>query len=302
MAIFLTKDSRVIVQGMTGSEGRKHTQRMLTSGTTVVGGVNPKKAGETVEFTAADGSTTQIPVFGSVADAVAQTGADTSVIFVPAAGTKAAAVEAIDAEVPLVVVITEGVPVKDTAELFAHSQAVGKSRVIGPNCPGLISPGASNAGIIPADITPAGRIGLVSKSGTLTYQMMYELADFGFSTAVGIGGDPIIGTTHIDALAAFQADPETDVIVMIGEIGGDAEEQAAQFLIDEAKRGRKKPMAGFIAGRTAPPGRRMGHAGAIVSGGKGDAESKIAAMEAAGIKVAASPSELGSTLLSVLNG
>jgi len=287
MAIFLTKDSRVIVQGMTGSEGRKHTQRMLTSGTTVVGGVNPKKAGETVEFTAADGSTTQIPVFGSVADAVAQTGADTSVIFVPAAGTKAAAVEAIDAEVPLVVVITEGVPVKDTAELFAHSQAVGKSRVIGPNCPGLISPGASNAGIIPADITPAGRIGLVSKSGTLTYQMMYELADFGFSTAVGIGGDPIIGTTHIDALEAFQADPETDVIVMIGEIGGDAEERAAAFI----KENVTKPVIGYVAGFTAPEGKTMGHAGAIVSGSAGTAQAKKEALEAAGVKVGRTPSE-----------
>ena len=287
MAIFLTKDSKVIVQGMTGSEGRKHTQRMLTSGTTVVGGVNPKKAGETVEFTAADGSTTQIPVFGSVKDAVAQTGADTTVIFVPAAGTKAAAVEAIDAEVPLVVVITEGVPVKDTAELFAHSQASGKSRVIGPNCPGLISPGASNAGIIPADITPAGRIGLVSKSGTLTYQMMYELRDIGFSSAVGIGGDPVIGTTHIDALQAFQADPDTDVIVMIGEIGGDAEERAAAYI----KENVTKPVIGYVAGFTAPEGKTMGHAGAIVSGSSGTAQAKKEALEAAGVKVGRTPSE-----------
>ncbi|TNM59258.1 succinate--CoA ligase subunit alpha [Streptomyces sp. NP160] len=287
MAIFLTSESKVIVQGMTGSEGRKHTQRMLTSGTTVVGGVNPKKAGETAEFTGADGSPVQVPVFGSVAQAVEETGADVTVIFVPASGTKAAAVEAIDAEVPLVVVITEGVPVKDTAEFFAHAQAKGTSRVIGPNCPGLITPGASNAGIIPADITPAGRIGLVSKSGTLTYQMMYELADFGFSTAVGIGGDPIIGTTHIDALEAFQADPDTDVIVMIGEIGGDAEERAAAFI----KENVTKPVIGYVAGFTAPEGKTMGHAGAIVSGSAGTAQAKKEALEAAGVKVGRTPSE-----------
>jgi len=296
MAIFLTQDSKVIVQGLTGSEGRKHSQRMITSGTKVVGGVTPGKGGQSVDFDGPEGATTAVPVFGSVGEAVAATGADTTVIFVPAKFTKAAVIEAIDAEVPLVIVITEGVPVKDTAELFAHSQAVGKSRVIGPNCPGLISPGASNAGIIPADITPAGRIGLVSKSGTLTYQMMYELADFGFSTAVGIGGDPIIGTTHIDALEAFQADPETDVIVMIGEIGGDAEERAAAFI----KENVTKPVIGYVAGFTAPEGKTMGHAGAIVSGSAGTAQAKKEALEAAGVKVGKTPSETASLMREIL--
>jgi succinyl-CoA synthetase alpha subunit len=292
MAIFLTKDSKVIVQGMTGSEGRKHTQRMLTSGTDVVGGVNPKKAGTTVDF---EGGV-QVPVFGSVAEAVEATGADVSVIFVPAAGTKSAAMEAIDAEVPLVVVITEGVPVKDTAEFFAHAQATGTSRIIGPNCPGLITPGQSNAGIIPADITPPGRIGLVSKSGTLTYQMMYELADFGFSTAVGIGGDPIIGTTHIDALAAFEADPDTDAIVMIGEIGGDAEERAAAYIAASVT----KPVIGYVAGFTAPEGKTMGHAGAIVSGSSGTAAAKKEALEAAGVRVGRTPSETAGLVREVM--
>ena len=217
MAIFLTEASKVIVQGMTGSEGQKHTTRMLASGTSVVGGVNPRKAGTTVDF---DG--TSLPVFATVAEAMKETGADVSVIFVPPAFTKSAVVEAIEAEIPLAVVITEGVPVQDSAAFWALNVDRGqKTRIIGPNCPGIASPGASNAGIIPADITPAGRIGLVSKSGTLTYQMMYELRDIGFSTCVGIGGDPIIGTTHIDALKAFQDDPDTDAIVMIGEIGGD---------------------------------------------------------------------------------
>ncbi|MGH3472001.1 MAG: CoA-binding protein, partial [Nocardioidaceae bacterium] len=215
MSIFLSDRSRVIVQGMTGSEGSKHTQRMLNAGTNIVGGTNPRKAGQTVEF---DGAT--VPVFGTVEEAIDQQAADVSVVFVPPAFTKAAVVEAVDAGMPLVVVITEGVPVHDTAEFFAHAQSRGTTRIIGPNCPGLISPGRSNAGIIPADITKAGRVGLVSKSGTLTYQMMYELRDFGFSTCVGIGGDPIVGTTHIDCLQAFQDDPETDAIVMIGEIGG----------------------------------------------------------------------------------
>ena len=224
MAIFLTEASRVVVQGMTGSEGTKHTTRMLAAGTNVVGGVNPRKAGTSVTF-----GTRDVPVFGTVADAVAATGADVSVVFVPPAFTRAAVDEAIDAGVPLVVVITEGVPVADTAQLVAHALDAGV-RLIGPNCPGLISPGRSNVGIIPADITGPGPIGLVSKSGTLTYQMMYELRDLGFSTAIGIGGDPIIGTTHIDALAAFEADPATEVIVMIGEIGGDAEERAAAYV------------------------------------------------------------------------
>ena len=285
MAIFLTEASKVIVQGMTGSEGTKHTTRMLASGTTVVGGVNPRKAGTSVSFPQGDG-TVDVPVFGSVAEAVAATGADVSVIFVPPAHTKGAVVEAVDAGVPLVVIITEGVPVADTAEFFAYAQDKGV-RLIGPNCPGLISPGKSNVGIIPADITGPGRIGLVSKSGTLTYQMMSELRDLGFSSAVGIGGDPIIGTTHIDALAAFEADPDTDVIVMIGEIGGDAEERAAAFIQEHVT----KPVVGYVAGFTAPEGKTMGHAGAIVSGSSGTAQAKKEALEAAGVKVGKTPSE-----------
>src|SRR6195952_557489 len=282
MAIFLTESSKVIVQGMTGSEGMKHTQRMLDSGTQVVGGVNPRKAGESADF--ADVS---VPVFGTVAEAMAETGADVSVVFVPPAFTKAAAIEAVDAGIGLLVVITEGVPVHDTAEFRAYAEAKGTTRIIGPNCPGVISPGKSNAGIIPADITKAGRIGLVSKSGTLTYQMMYELRDLGFSTAVGIGGDPIIGTTHIDCLAAFQDDPDTDAIVMIGEIGGDAEERAAAFIAEHVT----KPVVGYVAGFTAPEGKTMGHAGAIVSGSSGTAQAKKEALEAAGVRVGKTPSE-----------
>ncbi len=294
MAIFLTENSKVIVQGMTGSEGRKHTQRMLRSGTNVVGGVNPKKAGESVEF---EGGTS-VPVFGSVADAIAETGADVSVIFVPAAFTRAAVVEAVDAGIPLAVVITEGVPVKDTAEFFAYAQSKGTTRLIGPNCPGLISPGKSNAGIIPADISGPGRIGLVSKSGTLTYQMMYELREFGFSSAVGIGGDPVIGTTHIDALQAFQDDPETDAIVMIGEIGGDAEERAAAYIAEHVT----KPVVGYVAGFTAPEGKTMGHAGAIVSGSSGTAQAKKEALEAAGVKVGKTPSETADLMREIMQG
>ncbi|MEU3307982.1 succinate--CoA ligase subunit alpha [Nocardiopsis sp. NPDC055551] len=283
MAIFLTKDSKVLVQGMTGSEGTKHTRRMLASGTNIVGGVNPRKAGQKVDF---DG--TEVPVFGSVAEGMEATGADVTVIFVPPKFTKDAVVEAIDAEIGLAVVITEGIPVHDTAAFWAHAGAKGnKTRVIGPNCPGLITPGQSNAGIIPADITKPGRIGLVSKSGTLTYQMMYELRDIGFSTAVGIGGDPIIGTTHIDALAAFEADPDTDVIVMIGEIGGDAEERAAAYIQENVT----KPVVGYVAGFTAPEGKTMGHAGAIVSGSSGTAAAKKEALEAAGVKVGKTPTE-----------
>ena len=295
MAIFLTEESKVIVQGMTGSEGQKHTTRMLASGTTVVGGVNPRKAGTSVTFPHGDG-TVDVPVFGTVADAVAQTGADVSVIFVPPAFTKAAVVEAVDAGVPLVVIITEGVPVADTAEFFAYAQDKGV-RLVGPNCPGLISPGRSNVGIIPADITGPGRIGLVSKSGTLTYQMMYELRDFGFSSAVGIGGDPIIGTTHIDALAAFEADPDTDLIVMIGEIGGDAEERAAAYIQANVT----KPVVGYVAGFTAPEGKTMGHAGAIVSGSSGTAQAKKEALEAAGVKVGKTPSETAELAREILS-
>ncbi|QHT56507.1 succinate--CoA ligase subunit alpha [Cellulomonas sp. H30R-01] len=281
MAIFLTEASKVIVQGMTGSEGTKHTTRMLASGTNVVGGVNPRKAGTTQSFGDVD-----VPVFGSVAEAIEKTGADVSVIFVPPAHTKAAVVEAVDAGIPLAVIITEGVPVADTAEFFSYAQEKGV-RLVGPNCPGLISPGKSNVGIIPADITGPGKVGLVSKSGTLTYQMMYELRDFGFSTAIGIGGDPIIGTTHIDALAAFEADPETEIIVMIGEIGGDAEERAAAYIQANVT----KPVVGYVAGFTAPEGKTMGHAGAIVSGSSGTAQAKKEALEAAGVKVGKTPSE-----------
>ncbi|MFC0526352.1 succinate--CoA ligase subunit alpha [Phytohabitans kaempferiae] len=283
MAIWLTKDSKVIVQGITGSEGSKHTRRMLAAGTQIVGGTNPRKAGQTVDF---DG--TALPVFATVGDAMKETGADVTVIFVPPAFSKPAVIEAIDAEIPLAVVITEGIPVHDTAAFWAYNVAKGqKTRIIGPNCPGIASPGASNAGIIPADISGAGRIGLVSKSGTLTYQLMYELRDIGFSTAVGIGGDPVIGTTHIDALAAFQDDPDTDAIVMIGEIGGDAEERAADFI----KANVTKPVVGYIAGFTAPPGKTMGHAGAIISGSSGTADAKKVALEAAGVKVGKTPSE-----------
>ena len=293
MAIWLTETSKVIVQGMTGSEGMKHTQRMLDCGTDVVGGVNPRKAGESAVF--ADGS---VPVFGTVAEAMARTGADVSVVFVPPAFTKAAAIEAIDAGIGLLVVITEGVPVHDTAEFRAYAEAKGATRIIGPNCPGLISPGKSNAGIIPADITKAGRVGLVSKSGTLTYQMMYELRDYGFSSCIGIGGDPIIGTTHIDALAAFEADDETDAIVMIGEIGGDAEERAAAYIKDHVT----KPVVGYVAGFTAPEGKTMGHAGAIVSGSSGTAAAKKEALEAVGVKVGKTPSETAELMRQVLAG
>ena len=285
MAIFLNETSKVIVQGMTGTEGQKHTARMLASGTNVVGGVNPRKAGTSVDFAVGD-RTASIMVFGTVADAVAQTGADVSVIFVPPAITKAAVIEAIDAGVPLVVIITEGVPVADTAEFYNYAASKGV-RLIGPNCPGLISPGRANVGIIPANIAGAGPIGLVSKSGTLTYQMMYELRDLGFSSAIGIGGDPIIGTTHIDALAAFEADPETKVIVLIGEIGGDAEERAAAYIAEHVT----KPVVGYVAGFTAPEGKTMGHAGAIVSGSSGTAQAKKEALEAAGVKVGKTPSE-----------
>ena len=283
MAIFLTADSRIIVQGITGSEGRKHGARMIAAGTKVVGGTNPRKAGQTVELAGQD-----VPVFGTVGEAMAATGADVSVVFVPPAGTKDAVMEAIDAQIPLVIVITEGVPVHDTAAFWAYACATGnRTRIVGPNCPGVASPGKSNAGIIPADITSQGRIGLVSKSGTLTYQMMYELRDIGFSTAVGIGGDPIIGTTHIDCLRAFQDDPETDAIVMIGEIGGDAEERAAAFI----EKSMTKPVVAYVAGFTAPEGKTMGHAGAIISGSAGTAQAKKEALEKVGVRVGRTPSE-----------
>ncbi|MBL1105702.1 succinate--CoA ligase subunit alpha [Streptomyces sp. 5-8] len=293
MAIWLNKDSKVIVQGMTGATGMKHTKLMLGDGTQVVGGVNPRKAGQTVDF---DG--TEVPVFGTVKEAIEKTGANVSVIFVPEKFTKDAVVEAIDAEIPLAVVITEGIAVHDTASFWAYAGKKGnKTRIIGPNCPGIITPGQSNVGIIPGDITKPGRIGLVSKSGTLTYQMMYELRDIGFSTAVGIGGDPIIGTTHIDALAAFQDDPDTDLIVMIGEIGGDAEERAAAFI----KENVTKPVVGYVAGFTAPEGKTMGHAGAIVSGSSGTAQAKKEALEAAGVKVGKTPTETAKLAREILS-
>jgi len=306
MSIFLDANSRVIVQGMTGAEGQKHTRRMLGSGTQIVGGVNPRKAGTSVDFDVTpigpgaeerSAGTVSVPVFGTVAEAMEATGADVSVVFVPPAHTKGAVIEAVDAGMPLVVIITEGIPVADTAEFFTYAQNKGV-RLIGPNCPGIISPGKSNVGITPADITGPGRIGLVSKSGTLTYQMMYELRDIGFTTAIGIGGDPIIGTTHIDALEAFEADPDTELIVMIGEIGGDAEERAAEFI----KANVTKPVVGYVAGFTAPEGKTMGHAGAIVSGSSGTAEAKKEALEAAGVKVGKTPSETARLARELLQG
>jgi succinyl-CoA synthetase alpha subunit len=288
MAIWLDESSRILVQGMTGSEGTKHTRLMVNSGAKIVAGVTPGKAGQDV-----DG----IPIFNDVAAAMAETGANVSVVFVPPRFAKAAVIEAIDAEIALCVVITEGIPVHDTADFFQYSVDSGATRIIGPNCPGIISPGKSNAGIIPASITTAGRIGLVSKSGTLTYQMMYELRDLGFSTCVGIGGDPIIGTTHIDCLAAFQDDPETDAIVMIGEIGGDAEERAAAFIKDNVT----KPVVGYVAGFTAPEGKTMGHAGAIVSGSAGTALAKQEALEAVGVKVGKTPSATANLMREVMS-
>jgi len=294
MAVWLTEQSRVIVQGMTGSEGSKHTRRMLASGTNIVGGVTPGKGGQLVDF---DGA--KVPVFNSVGEAMAETNADTTVVFVPPKFAKGAVLEAVDAGIGLAVVITEGIPVHDSTAFWAHAGAKGNAtRIIGPNCPGIASPGQSNAGIIPGDITDAGRIGLVSKSGTLTYQMMYELRDIGFSSAVGIGGDPVIGTTHIDALAAFEADPDTDLIVMIGEIGGDAEERAADFI----KAKVSKPVVGYVAGFTAPEGKTMGHAGAIVSGSSGTAAAKKEALEAAGVKVGKTPTETAKLAREILAG
>ncbi|GAA4851935.1 MULTISPECIES: succinate--CoA ligase subunit alpha [Actinomycetospora] len=283
MSIFLNENSKVIVQGLTGSEGMKHGRKMLAAGTQLVGGVNARKAGTQVDV---DG--TSVNVYGGVEEAMKETGADVSVIFVPPKFAKDAVVEAVDAGIGLAVVITEGIPVHDSAWFWAHACANGnRTRIIGPNCPGIISPGKSLAGIIPANISGPGKMGLVSKSGTLTYQMMYELRDIGFSTGIGIGGDPIIGTTHIDALEAFQNDPETEAIVMIGEIGGDAEERAADYI----KANVTKPVVGYVAGFTAPEGKTMGHAGAIVSGSAGTAQAKKEALEAAGVKVGKTPTE-----------
>ena len=294
MSIFLDENSKVIVQGMTGSEGMKHSQRMLDSGTAIVGGVNPRKAGQSVSF---DGGH-DVPVFGTVKEAMEATGANVSVVFVPPKFAKDAAIEAIDAEIPLLVIITEGIPVKDSAEFFNYSQEKGTTRIIGPNCPGVISPGKSNAGITPANITGAGKLGLVSKSGTLTYQMMYELSDIGFTTCIGIGGDPIIGTTHIDALEAFEQDPDTVGVVMIGEIGGDAEERAAAYIQENMT----KPVVGYVAGFTAPEGKTMGHAGAIVTGSAGTAQAKKEALEAAGVKVGKTPTETAELMREIIKG
>ncbi|MFJ6123790.1 succinate--CoA ligase subunit alpha [Streptomyces griseoviridis] len=292
MAIYLTEKSKILVQGMTGAEGMRHTRRMLAAGTDVVGGVNPRKAGRTVDV---DGRA--LPVFGTVREGVDATGADVTVVFVPPAFAGAAVMEAADAGIGLAVVITEGVPVHDAVAFHAHARSRG-TRVIGPNCPGLITPGRSNAGIIPADITKPGRIGLVSKSGTLTYQLMHELRDVGFSTCVGIGGDPVVGTTHIDCLTAFQDDPDTELIVLIGEIGGDAEERAAAHIRDHVT----KPVVAYIAGFTAPEGRTMGHAGAIVSGSSGTARAKKEALEAAGVRVGQTPTETAGLVLAHLEG
>jgi succinyl-CoA synthetase alpha subunit len=297
MSIFLNKDSKVIVQGITGGEGTKHTALMLRAGTQVVGGVNARKAGTTVSHKDSGGNDVELPVFGTVAEAMKETGADVSVVFVPPKFAKDAIIEAIDAEIPLLVVITEGIPVQDTAYAWAYNLDKGqKTRIIGPNCPGIITPGEALAGITPANITGPGPVGLVSKSGTLTYQMMYELRDFGFSTAIGIGGDPVIGTTHIDAIEAFEKDPDTRIIVMIGEIGGDAEERAADYV----KANVSKPVVGYVAGFTAPEGKTMGHAGAIVSGSSGTAQAKKEALEAAGVKVGKTPSETASLARQIL--
>ncbi|WP_026460295.1 succinate--CoA ligase subunit alpha [Schaalia suimastitidis] len=295
MSIFLHADSRVIVQGMTGAEGMKHTSRMLASGTQIVAGVNPRKAGTSVTFdvepygpmaSSVHSGPRDIPVYGTVAEAMAATGATVSVLFVPPAFAKAAAIEAIDAGIETLVVITEGIPVQDSTAFVTHALTHGV-RLIGPNCPGIISPGQSNVGITPADITNKGRIGLVSKSGTLTYQMMFELRDIGFTTCIGIGGDPVVGTTHIDALEAFESDPDTDMVVMIGEIGGDAEERAARWISEHMT----KPVVAYVAGFTAPEGKTMGHAGAIVSGSSGTAAAKAQALEAVGVKVGRTPSQ-----------
>lgn len=306
MAIFLTENDKVIVQGMTGAEGQKHTRRMLGAGTKIVAGTNPRKAGTSVDFAVEPigygkenraAGTVSVPVYATVEEAKAATGAEVSVVFVPPAFAKDAVIEAVDAQMRLVVVITEGIPVKDASEFFTYASERGV-QLIGPNCPGIITPGQSNVGITPPDITGPGKIGLVSKSGTLTYQMMYELADIGFTTCIGIGGDPVIGTTHIDALQAFEADPQTELIVMIGEIGGDAEERAAAYIQEHVT----KPVVGYVAGFTAPEGKTMGHAGAIVSGSAGTAEAKKVALEAAGVRVGKTPSETANIAREILSG
>ena len=301
MSILINKTTRVICQGITGAQGTFHTEQGIAYGTQMVGGVTPGKGGQKWQGTLPNGEKVERPMFNTVAEAKAATGATATVIYVPPKFCAAAIEEAIDAKVPLIVCITEGIPVLDMVKVKRALDG-SSSRLIGPNCPGVLTPEECKIGIMPGNIFKKGNVGIVSRSGTLTYEAVFQTTNEGLgqSTAVGIGGDPVKGTEFIDMLEMFLADDETKSIIMIGEIGGDAEEQAAQFLIDEAKKGRKKPMVGFIAGRTAPPGRRMGHAGAIVSGGKGDAASKVAAMEAAGITVSPSPSELGRTLKELL--
>jgi succinyl-CoA synthetase alpha subunit len=300
MSILVDRNTKILVQGLTGNTGSFHTEQALAyHGTKMVGGTHPKKGGET--WTGKNGET--LPIFATVAEGKAATGANASVIYVPPAGAAAAIIEAIEAEIPLIVCITEGIPVMDMIMVKAKLDR-SKSRLIGPNCPGVVTPDQCKIGIMPGNIFRKGSVGVVSRSGTLTYEAVFQTTNEGLgqSTAVGIGGDPVKGTEFIDMLEMFLADDETKSIIMIGEIGGSAEEDAAQFIIDEAKRGRKKPMAGLIAGRTAPPGRTMGHAGAVISGGKGGAEDKIAAMEAAGIKVSPSPARLGKTLVEAIKG
>ncbi|RWO51263.1 succinate--CoA ligase subunit alpha [Mesorhizobium sp.] len=300
MSILVDKNTKVLVQGLTGKTGTFHTEQALAyHGTNMVGGIHPKKGGET--WTGATGES--LPIFSTVAEGKAKTGANASVVYVPPAGAAEAILEAIEAEIPLIICITEGIPVIDMIKVKARLDR-SMSRLIGPNCPGVLTPDECKIGIMPGNIFRKGSVGVVSRSGTLTYEAVFQTTNVGLgqTTAVGIGGDPVKGTEFIDVLEMFLADDETQSIIMIGEIGGSAEEDAAQFLKDEAKRGRKKPMAGFIAGRTAPAGRTMGHAGAVISGGKGGAEDKIAAMESAGIKVSPSPARLGTTLVEAIKG
>lgn len=302
MSILINKDTKILVQGMTGKTGTFHTEQALAyHGTKMVGGIHPKKGGSTWTCENGDAKGTELPIFATVKEGKEATGANASVVYVPPAGAAAAIIEAIDAEIELIICITEGVPVTDMVDVKARLMK-SKSRLVGPNCPGILTPNECKIGIMPGNIFQKGSVGVVSRSGTLTYEAVFQTtgAGLGQTTAVGIGGDPVKGTEFIDVLDLFLDDPETESIIMIGEIGGSAEEEAAEWLIEQAKKGRKKPMAGFIAGRTAPPGRTMGHAGAVISGGKGGAEDKIAAMEKAGIVVSPSPAKLGETLLKAI--